>query len=1043
MAITINTQPQNTQTIIGNTYELSVDAVSDVTSGCLVGTTFLNSDINNIESGDSNTISVPVYTDFISDGNSVYAKATAKGFKHITNTSTYQDLISFFTTGGSEIAVQYKNDSTPGGAQYRVIFGVNTSETIRRADYWNSDLYYIEAVVEGTCVLDDISGSITLTTKLVSDDSIIDEISVSGYRDTDWGGVQFVSTLTNPDPNHFQVDFIGQGLPYVCTDGCEIGTNFTGRGTGYTAFSLGEMTNTTGSVTEVGDGELLVAGLSTTEYVFPSVSSANATRVVARATRTNGMNYGIWGFRNGTTQIAWIQANNDRILFRVQDGGNFIILSDSSYTSTDMEFEIDWDVQNSIMYFRVLNLGIVHSFPQGGTIDRIRFASDSYNNASARYTANSIYVVADNQETACFGLPNEEPTYQWKKDSVDINGETSSTLSISNLDADDLGDYTVAVTDSGGTVLSSVATLSKASTINITSPATLNSYIGGDVTISPTISTIIPVSGCEIGKTFESTVYNPFAGDPSFVNISNLAGFTAEGNDIKSTVWIKNFQVSGGSTSYRTVFEFFDRAELNLQFVTNTAFNPTSAKFRMAGTEETTFRSLYVNTPMTAKCELIGSSPSDYFFSGTYRVTLYDSSMSVVDILEKTIVSQNIGLVKTLIFSSAFDVLPTEFSVEFVGQGFANNCTGIVGELSYQWKKDSVDINGETANDLSLTDLTINDFDTYTVSVSDGWNTTESNIIEIVQVVDTLTINSDPIDATVATGDTVVFDVDATTITDNIITYQWQKDDVNIVGATTESLILTGVDFDDDGVYKVIVTDENEVEHSSTATLTVFSTLEVSDIDEISLFDGDTLETSITVTGGSNAYAYSWLLNGSPIGGNTNSITTPVDLSNNNNTLVCNIDDGYTIASTNIVILSVVTFNLKAAYRLSTNDSEYRARIYLDNIDLDELDWKNITDNQIIDGIGIRLYSYLAYIDKSIPHETDYSFSTFPLDENVNLVVRIKSISVNILSNPDNKGSYVEYIGEVTNTNNNISDTGGSFVDTNIEWECVRILTQQ
>lgn len=51
------------------------------------------------------------------------------------------------------------------------------------------------------------------------------------------------------------------------------------------------------------------------------------------------------------------------------------------------------------------------------------------------------------------------PTYQWHRDGDDIEGATSPTLFLANLAAGDFADYTVTVTNSGGSVTSSVGEL--------------------------------------------------------------------------------------------------------------------------------------------------------------------------------------------------------------------------------------------------------------------------------------------------------------------------------------------------------------------------------------------------------------------------------------------------------------------------------------------------------------------------------------------------------------------------------------------------------
>ena len=59
----------------------------------------------------------------------------------------------------------------------------------------------------------------------------------------------------------------------------------------------------------------------------------------------------------------------------------------------------------------------------------------------------------------CFALGWPLPTYQWRKDGVPIPGATDSWLSFAALTAVDAGDYTVAVTNPFGSLVSDPATL--------------------------------------------------------------------------------------------------------------------------------------------------------------------------------------------------------------------------------------------------------------------------------------------------------------------------------------------------------------------------------------------------------------------------------------------------------------------------------------------------------------------------------------------------------------------------------------------------------
>ena len=87
------------------------------------------------------------------------------------------------------------------------------------------------------------------------------------------------------------------------------------------------------------------------------------------------------------------------------------------------------------------------------------------------------------------------------------------------------------------------------------------------------------------------------------------------------------------------------------------------------------------------------------------------------------------------------------------------------------------------------------------------------------------TITTQPVSQTVALSSNVTFSVVAVAtppLTD--LTYQWQKGDVNIAGATSSSLTLSHVLFTDQNNYRVVVTDAGGFVNSNEATLTVIDT---------------------------------------------------------------------------------------------------------------------------------------------------------------------------------------------------------------------------
>jgi hypothetical protein len=83
-------------------------------------------------------------------------------------------------------------------------------------------------------------------------------------------------------------------------------------------------------------------------------------------------------------------------------------------------------------------------------------------------------------------------------------------------------------------------------------------------------------------------------------------------------------------------------------------------------------------------------------------------------------------------------------------------------------------------------------------------------------------INDQPDSLTVAPGGNAAFSVVAT---GQELTYRWQKADSgtwgNISGATSSTYTITGVDADDAGSFRVLVSNSAGTATSTTATLTV------------------------------------------------------------------------------------------------------------------------------------------------------------------------------------------------------------------------------
>jgi hypothetical protein len=146
---------------------------------------------------------------------------------------------------------------------------------------------------------------------------------------------------------------------------------------------------------------------------------------------------------------------------------------------------------------------------------------------------------------------------------------------------------------------------------------------------------------------------------------------------------------------------------------------------------------------------------------------------------------------------------------------------------SYQWKKNGFNIANATGASLTLPNLSKLDEGIYVVEVTNSFGT-------VVSAAAALAVNAfssapvfttQPASQTITTGSTIVLTAVANGAPTP--TYQWKRNGVDILGATSPTLVLsatTGTTAALAGNYSVVVTNTAGTATSNTATLTVITT---------------------------------------------------------------------------------------------------------------------------------------------------------------------------------------------------------------------------
>lgn len=158
---------------------------------------------------------------------------------------------------------------------------------------------------------------------------------------------------------------------------------------------------------------------------FGRFSGTTLTTIQTSAkTLTTGVNY----------PFTLTVSGNDYTL--VVDGTTFGPFTDTTYVADGFFGFLGFQANNQFSDIHILEAPAITSHPSGATKD----AGES--------VTFSVTATGD-----------PAPTYQWRKDGVNIGGATSADYTIPSVSESDAGDYDVVVTNSEGSATSNVATL--------------------------------------------------------------------------------------------------------------------------------------------------------------------------------------------------------------------------------------------------------------------------------------------------------------------------------------------------------------------------------------------------------------------------------------------------------------------------------------------------------------------------------------------------------------------------------------------------------
>ncbi|MEQ1892969.1 MAG: immunoglobulin domain-containing protein [Planctomycetota bacterium] len=324
-------------------------------------------------------------------------------------------------------------------------------------------------------------------------------------------------------------------------------------------------------------------------------------------------------------------------------------------------------------------------------------------------------------------------TYQWRKDTIELSGETADTLTLATTVLGDLGSYDCVIYDANGGEVSAAATLTFNEPTITTQPANVAVAVGGPASFS------VVASG-----TGTLTYQWEFNGNP-------ILGATSDTYSIAATV------------------------------------KPDYGAYTCVVSDD---------------CGFVESNV------GNLQAPT-QSGKAQLGALSFQILTQPVSTIGCLNDSVTFTVVAA-----------GNNVT-------YQWRKNFVDMGGETGSSLTLSSLTAGDSAFYDVRLTSG-SQNKTSFPAFLTLTDdpAITLQPTPGSQTVSVGDSVSYTVAATGLN---LTYQWRfrstvpnSPFVNLVGENGPTLFLDPVNSGDAGSYRCVVQNLCGSVTSSTVQLLVF-----------------------------------------------------------------------------------------------------------------------------------------------------------------------------------------------------------------------------
>ena len=500
-------------------------------------------------------------------------------------------------------------------------------------------------------------------------------------------------------------------------------------------------------------------------------------------------------------------------------------------------------------------------------------------------------------------------SYQWMLDGTNLAAATASSLGLTNVQLSDAGSYSVLVTNTAGTVLSSNAVLTV-----LTSPPCAPEP-GGLVDWWRAQGNALDFIGANQGTLVGGVTYTQgevgqafvFDGNGSYIDFgTNVGNFGT--NDFTAEFWLSTvstryeillskrnicnadnlfnilirsgellFEVDGGASSYG----FFGVQDTRA--VNDGGFHH-AALVRQGPT-----LSIYVDGTLSSSGTLSSGQVADvssaaHFSAGTCPCVGVDGTSSYTGALDEiSLYSRALTPIEVQMLYAAGRsgkcavptgpvvlVSPTNLTVIAQSNAVFNVAVAGTSPLSYQWRFNSGELAGQTNPSLVLAAVSPNQAGSYDVVVTNAVGAVTSAVAVLtVYVPPPPGFTLQPLGPTVPAGTNVALTSAATNAWP--ISYQWYFGGTPLGGATSSVLNLTDVQAVNGGDYTVVAANAWNAATSTVATLTVVPAAPLLTLQPQSagVFPGFQAQLSAAAAG-TEPLAYQWQWYGTNIPAATN-----------------------------------------------------------------------------------------------------------------------------------------------------------------------------